>query len=46
MAKEKLVAFTFDDGPVAYAEDSSAMRILKTWRNTDRSLLFSMQASR
>lgn len=30
MAKEKLVAFTFDDGPVAYAEDSSAMRILKT----------------
>ena len=30
MVKEKLVAFTFDDGPVAYAEDSSAMRILKT----------------
>ncbi len=30
MAKEKLVAFTFDDGPVEFAEDSSAMRILKT----------------
>lgn len=29
MADEKLVAFTFDDGPVKYAEDSSAMRILK-----------------
>lgn len=30
MNKTKLVAFTFDDGPVPYAEDSSAMRILKT----------------
>jgi len=30
MEKEKLVAFTFDDGPLEYAEDSSAMRILKT----------------
>lgn len=30
MENKKLVAFTFDDGPVAYAEDSSAMRILKT----------------
>ena len=30
MEKERLVAFTFDDGPVEYAEDSSAMRILKT----------------
>ena len=30
MENEKLVAFTFDDGPVSYAEDSSAMRILKT----------------
>ena len=30
MTNEKLVAFTFDDGPVPYAEDSSAMRILKT----------------
>jgi peptidoglycan/xylan/chitin deacetylase (PgdA/CDA1 family) len=30
MTNEKLVAFTFDDGPVEYAEDSSAMRILKT----------------
>lgn len=30
MTNEKLVAFTFDDGPVKYTEDSSAMRILKT----------------
>lgn len=30
MEKEKLVAFTFDDGPLEYAENSSAMRILKT----------------
>ena len=30
MEKEKLVAFTFDDGPVEYAQDSSAMRILRT----------------
>ena len=30
MTNERLVAFTFDDGPVPYAEDSSAMRILKT----------------
>lgn len=28
--EEKLVAFTFDDGPVEYAEDSSAMNILHT----------------
>lgn len=28
--KEKLVAFTFDDGPVEYSEDSSAMSILHT----------------
>ncbi len=30
MANEKMVAFTFDDGPLKYAEDSSAMRILRT----------------
>lgn len=30
MENEKLVAFTFDDGPLEYAENSSAMRILKT----------------
>ncbi|MCH5272352.1 MAG: polysaccharide deacetylase family protein [Lachnospiraceae bacterium] len=28
--EEKLVAFTFDDGPVEYSEDSSAMNILHT----------------
>ncbi len=27
---EKLVAFTFDDGPVKYAEESTAMNILRT----------------
>ncbi len=30
MEKEKLVAFTFDDGPVEYSEDSTAMKILRT----------------
>ncbi len=30
MEKEKLVAFTFDDGPLEYAENNSAVRILKT----------------
>ena len=30
MEKKKLVAFTFDDGPVEYKEDSTAMRILHT----------------
>lgn len=30
MEKEKMVAFTFDDGPLEYAENSSAMRILRT----------------
>jgi len=30
MEKTKLVAFTFDDGPVPYAEDSTAMNILRT----------------
>ncbi len=30
MEENKLVAFTFDDGPVEYSEDSSAMNILHT----------------
>lgn len=30
MEKTKLVAFTFDDGPVEYSADSTAMRILHT----------------
>lgn len=40
MSKEKLVAFTFDDGPVAYAEDSSAMRILKTLQKYGQTATF------
>lgn len=30
MERTKLVAFTFDDGPVAYGENSTAMNILRT----------------
>lgn len=40
MEKEKLVAFTFDDGPVAYAEDSTAMRILKTYEKYGQQATF------
>lgn len=40
MEKNKLVAFTFDDGPVAYAEDSTAMRILKTYEKYGQTATF------
>lgn len=40
MENTKLVAFTFDDGPVAYAEDSTAMRILKTYENYGQQATF------
>ena len=40
MEKDKLVAFTFDDGPVAYAEDSTAMRILKTYETYGQTATF------
>lgn len=40
MEKTKLVAFTFDDGPVAYAEDSTAMRILKTYEKYGQTASF------
>ena len=30
MTNEKLVAFTFDDGPMEYSEESTAMNILRT----------------
>lgn len=40
MEKEKLVALTFDDGPVAYAEDSTAMRILKTYEKYGQQATF------
>ena len=40
MEKTKLVAFTFDDGPVAYAEDSTAMRILKTYEKYGQQATF------
>lgn len=38
--KEKLVAITFDDGPVQYAEDSTAMRILKTYEKYGQQATF------
>lgn len=38
--KEKLVAFTFDDGPVEYGENSSAMRILKTYEKYGQQATF------
>ena len=40
MEKTKFVAFTFDDGPVAYAEDSTAMRILKTYEKYGQQATF------
>jgi len=40
MEKNKLVAFTFDDGSVAYAEDSTAMRILKTYEKYGQTATF------
>ena len=40
MEKTKLVAITFDDGPVAYAEDSTAMRILKTYEKYGQTATF------
>ncbi len=40
MEKTKLVAFTFDDGPVAYTEDSTAMRILKTYEKYGQTATF------
>lgn len=40
MENTKLVAFTFDDGPVAYAEDSTAMRILKTYEKFGQTATF------
>lgn len=40
MEKTKLVAFTFDDGPVPYAEDSTAMRILKTYEKYGQTATF------
>lgn len=40
MEKIKLVALTFDDGPVAYAEDSTAMRILKTYEKYGQQATF------
>jgi len=40
MEKTKLVAFTFDDGPVAYAEDSTAMRILKMYEKYGQQATF------
>ena len=42
MEKTKLVAFTFDDGPVPYAEDSTAMRILKTYEKYGQTATFSI----
>lgn len=38
--EEKLVAFTFDDGPVKYSEDSSAMNILHTLEKYGQSATF------
>ena len=40
MDKTKPGAFTFDDGPVAYAEDSTAMRILKTYEKYGQTATF------
>lgn len=38
--REKLVAITFDDGPVAYAKDSTAMRILKMYEKYGQQATF------
>lgn len=40
MEKTKLVAFTFDDGPLPYADDSTAMRILKTYEKYGQTATF------
>ncbi len=40
MEKMKYAALTFDDGPVAYAEDSTAMRILKTYEKCGQQATF------
>jgi peptidoglycan/xylan/chitin deacetylase (PgdA/CDA1 family) len=40
MEKTKLVALTFDDGPLPYAEDSTAMRILKTYEKYGQQATF------
>ncbi len=40
MAKEKLVAFTFDDGPVPYDENSTGMRILHTFEKYGQQATF------
>lgn len=40
MEKTKLVALTFDDGPLPYAEDSTAMRILKTYEKYGQTATF------
>ncbi len=40
MEKTKFVAFTFDDGPLPYAEDSTAMRILKTYEKYGQTATF------
>ncbi len=40
MEKTKFVAFTFDDGPLPYAEDSNAMRILKTYEKYGQTATF------
>ena len=40
MEKTKLVAFTFDDGPLPYAEDSTSMRILKTYEKYGQTATF------
>jgi len=40
MEKTKLVAITFDDGPVAYTEDSTGMRILKMYEKYGQQATF------
>lgn len=40
MEKMKFVALTFDDGPLPYAEDSTAMRILKTYEKYGQTATF------
>ncbi|MBR5799229.1 MAG: polysaccharide deacetylase family protein [Lachnospiraceae bacterium] len=40
MENEKLVAFTFDDGPVEYADDSTAMQILRTFEKYGQQATF------
>lgn len=40
MENVKLVAFTFDDGPVQYSEDSTAMNILRTFEKYGQTATF------